>query len=102
MADSAVGIRFTSLCRMLHEELRWMPHDLPPFMARAAFPSIVAAQAYVRLSLPLPRMGGGPVAGVRHRELMAIQAELPRMAECAVAPQHGEPSMGADEVPPLV
>ena len=84
MADPAVGI-LAGFSYVLHKELRRMPHDLQLVMTGAAFIELMASRARLRLRLTRPGMPGSPVAGMRHRQLMAVQAELIAMANKAVA-----------------
>lgn len=74
-----------------------MPHDLERLMTRAAVSQAVASQAYVRLSLTRHGVAAGPIAGMRHRKLMAVQAERLRMANRAVTPQYRQTAMGLQE-----
>ena len=67
-----------------------MPHDLQLIVTRPAFIELMASHACLRLSLPRGGMSGGPVAGMRHRQLMAVEAELVRVANRAVTPEYGK------------
>ena len=67
-----------------------MPHDLQLIVTRPAFIELMASHACLRLSLSRPGMRGSPIAGMRHRQLMAVEAELVRVANRAVTPEYGK------------
>jgi len=67
-----------------------MPHDLIVPMAGLALIQLVASHTCLSLRLTWCGMRGGPVPGMRHRQLMAVEAELVRVANRAVTPKYGK------------
>lgn len=84
VTDLAICSRTSCSLPMTRYKRHRMTKYPAPIVACSALIHIVTSPAYLRLSTALARMAGCPVAWMRHRDLVAVGAELSGMTKRAV------------------